>query len=101
MTSKLLLAAALVCAGILSAHAQSTNAPNNKPTNAKAPTQEQAAEMMKIINEALTKNGFQAYKITAVAARSADDAAGSAKTGTVPPECYVWESPIGTFTYCR
>ena len=96
---QLLLVGAFIGVAAWPANAQS----NDRSTAAsKAPSQQQAAEMMKILSEALGKNGYPGYKITAVAARDAAPAtAGAAATGTVPPTCYIWESPFGTFTYCN
>jgi hypothetical protein len=111
MKTKLLFVTAFIFAGVLSAHAQSTNAPSAAPptnppsqTNpSNVPSQERATEIMTIVNEALTKNGYPGYKITAVAATpsAAVSAAGGAATGTVPPNCTViLQTSFGTFSFC-
>src|SRR5215207_3207029 len=112
MKRKLLIATALIGVGIGSAGAQSTNVPGAAPTasppsqtnRANVPSQEQATEIMKVINEALTKNGYPGYKITAAAASpsAAVAAAGGAATGTVPtPNCTVIiQTSFGTLTFC-
>ena len=114
MKRELLITTALICAGIGGAGAQSTNAPSaaatgnppqTRPSN--VPSQEQANEMMKVINEALAQK-YPGYKVTAVAASPAPPvpaavaAQGAAATGTVPaPNCTVIiQTPFGTLSLC-
>jgi hypothetical protein len=112
MKRKLLIVTALIWTGICSAGAQSTNVPDAAPianppaqtTPVKMPSQEQASEIMKAVNDALTKNGYPGYKITVVAASPSASAAGAggAATGTVPaPNCtFVVQTPFGTLSLC-
>src|SRR4051794_29810336 len=112
MKRKVFIVTALICAGIYSAAAQSTNVPGAAPTMnapsqtnpANVPSKEQATEIMKAINETLTKNGYPGYRITAVAASPSASAAGAggAATGKVPtPNCtVVIETPFGTLSFC-
>jgi len=108
MKTKLLIVTAVICAGIGSASAQSVQspAPNNNPSQTR-PSQEQATDMMKTINEALAQK-YPGYKVTAVAASPAPPvpaavaASGTAATGTVPAPNYsvIMQTPFGTLSLC-